>query len=48
MSSSYKDWQISGRGLTPARHVLCVTLRIVCRTAGHEEGLRAGLIVAQC
>ena len=46
MSSSYKDCQINGRSLTPARHVLCVTLRIVCRTAGHEEGLRAGLIVA--
>ena len=48
MSSSYKDWQISGHGLTPARHVLCVTIRSVCRTAGHKEGLRAGLIVAPC
>ncbi len=48
MSSAYKDWQIRGHGLTPARHVLCVTVRSVCRTAGHNEGLRAGLIVAPC
>lgn len=48
MSSAYKDWQIRGHGLTPARHVLCVTVRSVCRTAGHKEGLRAGLIVAPC
>ena len=48
MSSSYKDWQISGHGLMPARHVLCVAVRSVCRTAGHKEGLRAGLVVAPC